>query len=153
MNVKRLIHITGIHPQAFKIKRIEIAKDPCPVKVSQKEKEKILSTSKAQSIISSRVSSRRHSMDVSRASLAPLGDTAGRAIQNATQLEEGETLDPPDCENKPSLFAAEQTWPTEEEMQAAKNRRKVSDDDEMQMIDASGSKPEIGGFKPIIPQG
>jgi hypothetical protein len=76
------------------------------VKVSQKEKEKILSTSKAQSIISSRVSSRRQSMDVSRASIAP-GDTIGRAIQNSTQLEEGETLDPTDCENKPSLFAAE----------------------------------------------
>jgi sialic acid synthase SpsE len=54
LNAKRLIHITGLNPQAFKIKRIEIAKDPCPVKVSQKEKEKILSTSKAQSIISSR---------------------------------------------------------------------------------------------------
>jgi AARP2CN (NUC121) domain len=47
LNVKRLVHITGIHPQAFKIKRIEIARDPCTVKISQKEKEKVLSTSKA----------------------------------------------------------------------------------------------------------
>jgi hypothetical protein len=29
INVKRLIHVTGVHPQAFKIKRIEVAKDPC----------------------------------------------------------------------------------------------------------------------------
>lgn len=47
LNAKRLIHITGINPLAFKIKRIEIAKDPCPMKISQKEKEKIMSTSKA----------------------------------------------------------------------------------------------------------
>ena len=64
LNVRRLVHITGVHPQAFRVRRIEIAKDPCPVKVSQKEKEKVLATSKAQSIISSRVSSRRGSMDV-----------------------------------------------------------------------------------------
>jgi len=29
INVKRLIHVTGVHPQAFRIKRIEVAKDPC----------------------------------------------------------------------------------------------------------------------------
>ena len=75
LNVKRLIHITGIHPQAFKIKRIEIAKDPCPVKYSQKEKDRVMSTSKAQSI----TSSRRASMDMSRASIVL--DTANRVIQ------------------------------------------------------------------------
>jgi hypothetical protein len=31
----------------WKIKRIEVATDPCPVKLSTKEKEKVLSTSKA----------------------------------------------------------------------------------------------------------
>ena len=64
-NLKRLVHITGVNPQAIKIKRIEIAKDPCSVKISQKEKDKVLSTSKAQSMMSSR----RASMDVSRASV------------------------------------------------------------------------------------
>ena len=48
LNAKRLIHITGINnPLAFRMKRIEIIKDPCPVKVSAKEKEKVLATSKA----------------------------------------------------------------------------------------------------------
>lgn len=41
------MHITGMNPVAFKIKRIEIGKDPCPLKVSQKEKNKVMSTSKA----------------------------------------------------------------------------------------------------------
>lgn len=47
LNAKRLIHITGKYPQAYKIKRIEIGKDPCPMKISYKEKEKIMATSKA----------------------------------------------------------------------------------------------------------
>ena len=42
LNLKRLVHITGVNPQAIKIKRIEIAKDPCSVKISQKEKDKVL---------------------------------------------------------------------------------------------------------------
>jgi hypothetical protein len=72
--VKRLVHITGLHPQAFKIKRIEIAKDPCSVKISQKEKEKVMATSKAQSLMSSR----RASMDVSRTSVVM--DSTNRMI-------------------------------------------------------------------------
>lgn len=63
LNAKRLIHITGIGKLAWKIKRIEVAQDPCPVKLTTKEKDKVLSTSKAQSIVSSRKSSRRSSMD------------------------------------------------------------------------------------------
>jgi hypothetical protein len=47
LNAKRLIHITGKTPQAFKIKRIEIGKDPYPMKISAKEKEKVMATSKA----------------------------------------------------------------------------------------------------------
>lgn len=66
MNAKRLIHITGMQPLAFKISQIEIVKDPCPMKLSYKEVEKVLGTSKAQSIISSRQASRRGSLDVSR---------------------------------------------------------------------------------------
>jgi hypothetical protein len=47
LNAKRLIHITGQDKIAWKIKRIEIATDPCPVKLSNKEKEKVMSTSRA----------------------------------------------------------------------------------------------------------
>lgn len=63
LNAKRLVHLTGLGRVAWKIKRIEVASDPCPVKLSAKEKEKVLSTSKAQSIVSSRKSSRRSSFD------------------------------------------------------------------------------------------
>ena len=47
LNAKRLIHITCHDKIAWKIKRIEIATDPCPLKISNKEKEKVMSTSKA----------------------------------------------------------------------------------------------------------
>jgi hypothetical protein len=47
LNAKRLIHITGLPVQSFKIKRIEIATDPCPVKLTTREKEKVMSTSRA----------------------------------------------------------------------------------------------------------
>jgi len=64
LNAKRLLHATGIqNPVGFKIKRIELAKDPCPMKISNKEKEKIMATSKAQSIIQSKKNSRKGSMD------------------------------------------------------------------------------------------
>lgn len=63
LNVKRLVHITGLPVQSWRIKRIEIAQDPTPVKLSTREKEKVMSTSRAQSIVSSRKSSRRASFD------------------------------------------------------------------------------------------
>jgi len=64
LNAKRLLHITGVqNPLAFRIKRIEIAKDPCPMKISNKEKEKVLATSTAQSIVQSKKASRKGSMD------------------------------------------------------------------------------------------
>jgi len=47
LNAKRLIHVTGMTKVAWKIKRIEIALDPCPVKLSNKEKEKVMATSRA----------------------------------------------------------------------------------------------------------
>ena len=47
LNAKRLIHITGLTQVGWKIKRIEIALDPCPVKLSAKEKEKVMATSRA----------------------------------------------------------------------------------------------------------
>lgn len=79
------------------------------------------------------MSSRRGSMDVSRASIVQ--DTSNRVLQNVANLDQsaGETRDPEQCENKPSLFAAEQTWPTEEEIKNAQKQRRVSADGEMEM--------------------
>lgn len=48
LNIKRLMHITGVSAQqGFKIKQIEITKDPCPMKLATKEVEKVMSTSRA----------------------------------------------------------------------------------------------------------
>ena len=66
INAKRLVHLTGLPVLSWKIKRIEFATDPCPVKLSQKEKDKVLSTSRAQSIVSSRNASREASRRSSR---------------------------------------------------------------------------------------
>lgn len=67
LNTKRLVHLTGVQgQQGFKIKQIELVKDPCPMKLGKKEVEKVMSTSKAQSIVSSRMSSRMTSRKGSR---------------------------------------------------------------------------------------
>jgi hypothetical protein len=48
LNIKRLLHITGVSAQqGYRIKQIEISKDPCPVKLAKREIEKVMSTSKA----------------------------------------------------------------------------------------------------------
>ena len=47
LNAKRLVHLTGIPVLSWRIKRIELASDPCPVKLSQREKDKVMSTSRA----------------------------------------------------------------------------------------------------------
>ena len=47
LNARRLVHLTGIPVLSWKIKRIEFASDPCPVKLSQREKDKVMSTSRA----------------------------------------------------------------------------------------------------------
>ena len=47
LNAKRLVHLTGIPALSWRVKRIEFAPDPCPVKLSQREKDKVLSTSRA----------------------------------------------------------------------------------------------------------
>lgn len=88
LNVKRLVHLTGVFPHSFRIKRIEIAKDPCPVKISQKEKDKVMATSKAQSLMSSR----RASMDVSRSNIVM--ENANRVIQGDTNLDQENARDP-----------------------------------------------------------
>lgn len=118
LNAKRLVHISGITPQAFHIKRIEIAKDPCPMKISQKEKDKVLSTSKAQSLMSSKYNSRKGSMDSSR--IIDGSSTASKAIQQSTLKDR----DADQVENNPGAFCAEQTWPTEDEIKAAKKLTK-----------------------------
>jgi hypothetical protein len=42
------MHVTGLaSQQGYKIKQIEITKDPCPLKLGKKEIDKVLSTSKA----------------------------------------------------------------------------------------------------------
>jgi len=61
LNANRLVHLTGLGKVGYRVKRIEVASDPCPVKLSTKEKDKVLSTSKARSIVSSRNSSRQSS--------------------------------------------------------------------------------------------
>jgi hypothetical protein len=143
LNVKRLVHITGIYPQAFRIKRIEIAADPCSVKVSQKEKEKVMATSKAQSIMSSR----RASMDVSRSSIVM--DSTNRVIQGEANINPENPRDPDQCENTPSPFAAEQAVITEEEIKQSQQRKGSFNDEEM--IDTSSKKP-LDMFKvPDIP--
>lgn len=118
------------------------------MKVSQKEKEKIMSTSKAQSLMSSR----RASMDVSRSNISAAGATAAdnsnKVIQSlaAVEREENETADVEQCENKPSLFAAEQTWPTEDEIREAQKKRRVSNEDDSEMITTESAPVAVGGF-------
>jgi len=141
LNAKRLIHITGLPIQGWKIKRIESAHDPCPVKLSQKEKDKVLATSKAQSIVSSRNSSRRSSKRGSfddaemKDVLGNLKDklatkdsaTGTESLMVGTDGCNPETAR--DCgkiENDPGMFAQEQTWPTEDEMKKAAKQRKGS---------------------------
>ena len=62
LNVKRLVHLTGISSQiGFKIKQIETSADPCPLKLGKREIDQVLSTEKAKSIVSSRNTSRQTS--------------------------------------------------------------------------------------------
>lgn len=113
LNCNRLVHLTGLGKVAWKIKRIEVAQDPCPVKLSTKEKDKVLSTSKAQSIVSSRKSSRRASLDDLDIQQKVDPATQKKCVQSAIEKER----DSIQTENNPGLFAAEQTWPTKEELQ------------------------------------
>ena len=107
LNAKRLIHITGFGKIAWSIKRIEVALDPCPVKLTRKEKDSVMSTSKAQSIVSSRnssrMSSRRDSLD---------GDNNMKEVDPVTgtkcvQAMKADKRDDSRILNDPGLFAAE----------------------------------------------
>lgn len=105
LNAKRLMHITGQEKVAWKIKRIEIAVDPSPVKLGAKEKEKVMSTSRAQSIVSSRKSSRRSSFDEEDLGRSKNIDksTKTKCVQSVSDKERDDAR----IENNPGLFAAE----------------------------------------------
>ena len=117
LNIKRLMHVTGVSAQqGYRIKQIEITKDPCPVKLGKREIEKVMSTSKAQSIVSSRMSSRktsrRDSMDdeeyskkIEETKKEQKPRTKDGKIIN--KLGNGEEQDSNQMEQIPNPFAAE----------------------------------------------
>lgn len=89
-----------------------------------------MSTSRAQSIVSSRKSSRRSSFDGD--DMLPEGikeikdeQTGLKCVQVGTDSG-NQARDDNRVENDPGLFAAEKTWPTEDEMKAAASQRKLS---------------------------
>ena len=84
-----------------------------------------MSTSKAQSIVSSRKSSRRSSLDAEDMPIKPVIDPETKA--KCAQFWDAKKADNATIENNPGMFAAEQTWPTMEEM---KPQRKGSFNDE-----------------------
>ena len=115
LNAKRLVHLTGKPALSWRIKRIEFASDPCPVKLSEREKEKVLSTSRAQSIVSSRNASRRTSRkgshdaaDDSQMVVEEVKDssTGAKCVQTAKASGE-DARDEDTIENNPGAFAAE----------------------------------------------
>ena len=117
INAKRLVHLTGLPVLSWKIKRIEFATDPCPVKLSQKEKDKVLSTSRAQSIVSSRNASREASRRASRKGsfeemktddVEEVKDetTKIKCVQKA-KAKGDDARDDDAIENNPGAFAAE----------------------------------------------
>ena len=67
-------------------------------------------------------------------------------------IDSSNPRDQEQCENTPSPFAAEQTWPTEEEFKHAQNlrHRRTSEEEKMEQIDTS-SKPEFQVPLSIIP--
>ena len=147
LNAKRLVHLTGKPVLSWRIKRIEFCSDPCPMKLSEREKDKVLSTSRAQSIVSSRNSSRRSSRKGSFDEMKDVeevkdSDTKIKCVQKAGTAGD-DARDDDRIENNPGAFAAEQTWPTETEIKSA--QRKLSGQDEMVEMD-TGDVPNIGGF-------
>ena len=89
--------------------------------MSQKEKDKVMSTSRAQSIVSSRKSSRRSSFDMD----LPEGievtkdeKTGLKSVQVGTNQGE-HARDDDTIANDPGMFAAEKTWPTDDELRIA----------------------------------
>lgn len=64
------------------------------------------------------MSSRKASMDVSR-TYDMTDASTGKAVQ---VIEKAQERDNDQIENDPGMFSAEQTWPTQEEMDKAKKR-------------------------------
>jgi len=150
LNTKRLVHITGVAAQqGFKVKQIEISKDPCPMKLGKREVEKVMSTSRAQSIVSSRMSSRLTSKRGSRTGSMEDEEpktsrteekprTQGGKIIN--RLDKGEERDSNVVEQIPDPFAAEQTYLTEADISQAQQRKGSYDEMDQDMpsqIDSS----------------
>lgn len=50
-------------------------------------------------------------------------DSNSKTVQKYTKGSEDQERDPHQIENNPGMFAAEQTWPTEEEMKQAQKQR------------------------------
>ena len=69
-------------------------------------------------------------------------NTGTKCVQAGVNVGE-HARDSDQVENNPGLFAAEQTWPTEDEMNQAK-QRKISDAEEMQEMDTG--ELDIGSF-------
>lgn len=132
LNANRLVHLTGLGKVGWKVKRIEFVKDPCPVKLSVKEKDQVMATSKAQSIVSSRKSSRRSSFDAEDLPVKQVVDPETKS--KCAQFWNGKNADNSQIENNPGMFAAEQTWPTMEEMKQPP-RKGSFNDEAMQDVD------------------
>jgi hypothetical protein len=139
INTNRVIHLTGVGD--FNLKSIETTNDPCPLKAHYKgveaDKEKISSR------ISSRASSRRASiaiddkkeieemMDLSKVSLKTDSIKGSRVLQTINSAE----ADSKEVVGIVDPFAAEQTWPTKEEMRAAKeNKNKTEEVEDNDMV-------------------
>jgi len=73
------------------------------MKLSAKEKDQVMSTSKAQSIVSSRKSSRRSSLDADETPIKQVIDPETKA--KCVQFSEKQKADCEKIENIPSLFA------------------------------------------------
>jgi hypothetical protein len=129
LNIKRLVHITGVSSQqGYKIKQIEISKDPCPMKLGRREVEKVMSTSRAQSIVSSRMSSRMTSKRGSRTGSMEVEEQSEKIVAESQEavrtpggkiinrLEKNEQRDDNVMEQVPDPFAAEQTHITEDDI-------------------------------------
>lgn len=83
---KRLLQMTG-SKAVFKIDSIALGQDPCPLKISQQHKEKIMS-SKAASKMTSKMSSRAGSRKGSMNDSEPTTNKPGRVIQQLADPKE-----------------------------------------------------------------
>jgi hypothetical protein len=133
LNIKRLVHITGLaSQQGFKVKQIELNQDPCPQKLTKKEVDRVMSTSRAQSIVSSRMSSRMTSRRDSRRGSFDMEEDDGQVTlankkdaprtkdgKIINKLQDGESRDSEQAEQIPDPFGAEQTYLTEEDIKNA----------------------------------